>query len=272
MSHQGELPEFDESFNSHKRELFDQEYMTTKQALVRRIDDILRRTEGQAARTAMEDLNDRRYLEAKLSNLLDFRDRVRETTLFEHLEDWWCYEFAIDSHGTSLFLRHVSLSEIAENGHDEWLEVEEYDSRLKVIETRCRLLGVDEFASDRGVAPATIRVWIRRGKIRSAMKTASGWMVPEMAAPLKRGFTDAEYAWGVNLGDCPEGLKGLDEPGSVIIRKSHEKGRRAIWYTNINRTSITKYELGIPETERLELFLIGHPAVEYTGEREVIHQ
>jgi hypothetical protein len=272
MSRREELLELDEDLNARKRELFSQEYMTTKQALLRRIDDVVRRTEGQVSRSPEEDLEGRRYFEAKLGNLREFRDCVRETTLLEVLDEGWCYEFAIDSHGTSLLLRHVSLAEIADNGHDEWLEVEEYDSRLEVIETRCRLLSVDEFASERGVAPATIRVWIRRGKIRSAMKTASGWMVPEMAAPLRRGFTDAEYAWDVNLGDCTEGLEGLCEPGSVLIRKSREKGKRTVWYANADHTQGMEFELGISEAERLELFLIGHPAVEYTGDREVIHQ
>ena len=272
MSRREELLDLDEDLNARKRELFNQEYMTTKQALLHRIDDVVRRTEGQASRSPEEDLEGRRYLEAKLSNLREFRDCVRETTLFDALDEGWCYEFAIDSHGTSLLIRHVSLSAIADNGHDEWLEVEEYDSQLKVIETRCRLLSVDEFASERGVAPATIRVWIRRGKIRSAMKTASGWMVPEMASPLKRGFTDAEDEWGVNLGGCPGGLEALDEPGGVSIRKSREKGKRSIWYTNADHTSVSEFELTIPEMERLELFLIGHPAVEYTGDRETIHQ
>lgn len=272
MTRREEPLDLDEDLNARKRELFNQEYMTTKQALLRRIDAVVKRTEGQVSRCPEEDLEGRRYLEAKLSNLHGFRDCVRETTLFEALDEGWCYEFAIDSHGTSLLIRHVSLSDIADNGHDEWLEVEEYDSRLKVIETRCRLLSVDEFASDRGVAPATIRVWIRRGKIRSAMKTASGWMVPEMAAPLRRGFSDAVYAWDVNLGYCPEGLEELDEPGSVIIRKSRDKGKRAVLYTNADHTQGAEYELGISEAERLELFLIGHPAVEYTGDQEVIHQ
>lgn len=272
MSRREELLELDEDLNARKRELFSQEYMTTKHALLRRIDDVVKRTEGRVSRSPEEDLEGRRYLEAKLGNLREFSDCVRETTLFEVLDEEWCYEFAIDSHGTSLLLRHVSLAEIAGNGHDEWLEVEEYDSRLEVIETRCRLLSVDEFASERGVAPATIRVWIRRGKIRSAMKTASGWMVPEMAAPLRRGFADVEYAWDVNLEDCTEGLEGLCEPGSVLICKSRKKGKRTVWYANADHTQGTEFELGISEAERLELFLIGHPAVEYTGDREVIHQ
>ena len=272
MSRREELLELDEDLNARKRELFNQEYMTTKQALLRRIDDVAKRTEGQVSGTPEEALESRRYLEAKLGNLREFRNCVRETTLFEVLDEGWCYEFAIDSHGTSLLLRHVSLAEIADNGNDEWLEVEEYDSRLEVIETRCRMLSVDEFANEREVAPATIRVWVRRGKIRSALKTASGWMVPEMAAPLRRGFTDAEYAWGVNLGDCPEGFEKLYEPGSVLIRKSHEKGKRTVWYANADRTQGAEFELGISEAEKLELFLIGHPAVEYTGDREVIHQ
>ena len=272
MSRREELLELDEDLNARKRELFNREYMTTKQALLHRIDDVVKRTEGHVSESPEEDLESRRYLEAKLSNLREFRDCVRETTLFEVLGEGWCYEFAIDSHGTSLLLRHVSLAEIADNGNDEWLEVEEYDSRLEVIETRCRMLGVDEFANERGVAPATIRVWIRRGKIRSAMKTASGWMVPEMTAPLRRGFTDAKYAWDVNLGHCPEGLEELDEPGSVLIRKSHERGKRTVWYANADHTQEAKFELDISEAERLELFLIGHPAVEYTGNREVIRQ
>lgn len=272
MSRREELIDLDESLSFRKSELFNQEYMTTKQALLRRIDGVIRRTEGQAARSPKENLDGSRYLEAKLSNLHEFRHCVEGTTLFESLDDWWCYEFEFGSHGASLFLCHVALSEIVGNGNNEWLEIEEYDARLKIVETKCRLYTVDEFARDRGVAPATIRVWIRRGKIRSAMKTASGWMVPDMASPLKRGFTNAEYEWGVNLGGCPEGLEALDEPGGVTIRKSRNKGKRSVWYTNADHTSAAEFELSIPETERLELFLIGHPAVEYTGDRETIHQ
>ena len=148
MSRREELLGLDEDLNARKRKLFSREYMTTKQMLLRRIDDVVKRTEGQVSRSLEEDLEGKRYLEAKLGNLRGFRDCVRETTLFEVLDEVWCYEFAIDSHGTSLLLRHVSHAEIADNGHDEWLEVEEYDSQLKVIETRYRLLGVDEFASE----------------------------------------------------------------------------------------------------------------------------
>lgn len=224
MSRREELLELDEDLNARKRELFSQEYMTTKHALLRRIDDVVKRTEGRVSRSPEEDLEGRRYLEAKLGNLREFSDCVRETTLFEVLDEGWCYEFAIDSHGTSLLLRHVSLTEIAGNGHDEWLEVEEYDSRLEVIETRCRLLSVDEFASKRGVAPATIRVWIRRDKIRSAMKTASGWMVPEMAAPPQTRLRRCRVCMGREPGGLHRGPRRALRAGQRTHLQVPQKG------------------------------------------------
>lgn len=272
MSRREELIELDEDLRFRKLELFNQEFMTTKYALCRRIDDIVRRTERQLTRAPNDDQEARRYYEAKLNNLHEFWDCVTKITLFEILDEWWCYEFAIDSHGSSLFVSHVALAEINDNGHEEWLAIEEYDTRLKIIETKCKLYTVDEFAKARGAAPATVRVWIRRGKIRSAMKTASGWMVPEMTTPFKRGFTDARYEWDVNLGECPDGIEEICEPGSIDIRKSTKKGKRRAWYTSKDRTSVREYELTVPETERLELFLIGHPAVEYTGDQENISQ
>lgn len=93
-------------------------------------------------------------------------------------------------------------------------------------------------------------------------------MVPEMTTPFKRGFTDARYEWDVNLGECPDEIEEICEPGSIDIRKSTKKGKRRAWYTSKDRTSVREYELTVPETERLELFLIGHPAVEYTGDQE----
>lgn len=131
MSRREELLDLDEDLNARKRELFSREYMTTKQALLRRIDGVVKRTEGQVSRSLEEDLEGKRYLQAKLGNLRGFRDCVRETTLFGVLDEAWGYEFAIDSHGTSLFLRHVLHSEIADNGHDEWLEARNTTHNLR---------------------------------------------------------------------------------------------------------------------------------------------
>ncbi|MEE6159393.1 hypothetical protein VXJ24_09490 [Olsenella sp. YH-ols2221] len=91
MLRRDELLDLDEDLNARKRELFIREYMTTKQALLRRINDVVKRTEGQVSRSLEEDLEGKRYLQAKLGNLRGFRDCVRETTLFELLNEGWCY-------------------------------------------------------------------------------------------------------------------------------------------------------------------------------------
>lgn len=68
------LLDLDEDLNARKRDLFSREYMTTKQALPRRIDDVVKRTEGQVSRSPEEDLEGKCSLQAKLGNLRGLRD------------------------------------------------------------------------------------------------------------------------------------------------------------------------------------------------------
>ena len=272
MSSRDELLELDEDLRFRKLELFHQEFITTKHSLIRRISQIIGRTEGQISRLPNDDIETRRYLQAKKVNLQEFQETVESTPLFDSLDDWWCYEFAIGSLGTALYLRHVALAEIDGDEDNPWLSIEEYDARFKLIETRCDFLTTDEFAAERGVAPATIRVWIRRGKIRSAMKIGNGWMVPELTPPIKRGFTTAKYEWDVCLGNVPAGWERISDPGEIMIRQSSDKGKYVVWYYSKDGTIGKDYILDGTETEKLELYLIGQPTVEYTGDQEIISQ
>lgn len=272
MSRREELLELDEDLRFRKQELFHQEFITTKPSLISRIGQIISRTEGQISRLPDDDIETRRYLEAKKANLQKFQYTVESTPLFESLDDWWCYEFTIGSLGTTLHLRHVALAEISGDEDYPWLSIEEYDARFKLIETKCEFLTTDEFAEERGVAPATIRVWIRRGKIRSAMKIGNRWMVPELTPPIKRGFTSAKYEWDVCLGNTPAGWERISKPGMIMIHQSSDKGKYVVWYYSKDRTVDKDYILDGTETEKLELYLIGQPTVEYTGDQEIIRQ
>ena len=250
MSGRVELLEMDEELRFRKLELFRQEYIVSKTSLIHRIGDIIRRTEGQISRLPKEDTQTRRYLVAKKCNLQDFQETVGSTPLFEFLDDWWCYEFAIGSLGTALYLRHVALAEIEGDEDNPWLSIEEYDARFKIIESRCTFLTTDEFAEERGVAPATIRVWIRRGKIRSAMKIGNGWMVPELTPPIKRGFTTGRYEWNVYLGNVPSGLEWISAPGEITIRQSTDKTKFIVWYCRKDGTGLKDHILDGTETEK----------------------
>ena len=152
------------------------------------------------------------------------------------------------------------------------MSIEEYDAQFKLLETRCGFFTADEFAEERGVASSTIRVWIRRGKIRSALKVGNAWMVPKLTPPIKRGFSEARYEWDVYLGDVPAGFEAINEPGIMIIERSMQNGKYEAWYYNKNRAVPRCFILGGAETEKLELYLIGESAIEYTGDTTVISQ
>ena len=272
MSGRDELLELDEELQQRKIELFDQEFMVSKAMLVRRIKQVVQRLDGQIARTPADNLEKKAFHIEQKSNLIEFLKCVENTTLFEDLEPWWFYKFEIGSWGTELYICHADSAEVEGNGHDEWIHIYSIDAEFKLIETKCEYLSAEEFARQRGVAPATIRVWIRRGKIRSAMKDANGWMIPKLAAPIDKGYSDAEYRWNVYIANIPAGFEQIQYPGEIYIKKIPDNiGYRANYY-NHNGELKKSYDLSKAEKEKLESYLISNPAIQYIGDKEIIMQ
>ena len=277
MSGRDEMIEFDEDLQREKLEHFQQEYIVSKNGLLQRIQQIINRTDGRIGRTPTDNIEMKEYLASKRENLKEFKRLVNSSPLFEYLDDWWCYEFTIGSTGTALYLRHVSLAEIdgvdPEADHQTgWLTIEEYDARYKLLECKCRYLTSEEFAEERGAAMNTVRVWIRRGKIRSAMKIGNAWMIPELTAPFKRGFTQARYQWSTYLSGVPSGFEFISEPGEVMIRQTDSKGKFVVSYNAQDGARSKDNVVDSTSVESLELYLIAQPAVEYTGDLEIVRQ
>ena len=269
--------EYDEEYERQKIELFRQEYIVSKTDLLRRIDNSVRLTRSQISRTSSDNYEQLHYLEAKYNNLAKFQRLVDSSPLFKHLEDWWCYEYSISSIGTVLFLRHVASADI--DGFDPdadhqtgWLTIEEYDAKYKLIDCRCNYLTTEDFAAQRGVVANTIRVWIRRGKIRTATKIGNAWMIPELTPPFKRGFTNAEYMWDDYLNDIIPEYEEIIAPGTISIYKSQNNGSFIARYASQDNTERREYTLTVPELERLELSLISNPLVEFISDQEIIKQ
>lgn len=278
MSGREELLELDESWEQRKLELFRREYIVTRYNLERHIRQEITTTERRLAQIRESSPDMEPYLSAKVRNLEEFEQLVKRSPLFDRLDDWWSYEFTISNLGTTLYLRHVALAEIEgydpDSEHDSgYLTIQEYDGKYKLLECRCRMLTTEEFAKGHGAAASTVRVWIRRGKIRSALKVGNAWMVPELTAPFSRGFRDASYEWSIPLSDTPTEYEWLCEPGSVIIRRSSDNKSQyhVIYWTQDETTNRTR-TLDNIDVEKLELFLIGQPAVEYTSDMEIIRQ
>lgn len=268
---------YDPDVDQMKLDLFQQEYIVTREKLIKRIADTITSIEGQINRSCTASTEQIRYLEAKKENLMEFQTLVINKPLFESLDDWWCYGIVISSTGTTLFLNHVSSAEImdydTEADHQTgWLSIEEYDAEYKLIDCRCSYLSTEEFAERCGIAVDTVRIWIRRGKIRSAMKIGNAWKIPNLTAPFTRGFTDAKYEWNVYLSGLPSQIEGIAAPGEILIQQTKDKKGFYVWYQSKDASEHHQYMLQGSEVGSLELYLIAQPAVEYKGEQEIINQ
>lgn len=149
--------------------------------------------------------------------LEEFWSKTASTTLPEPLPDWWYYSFEITASGIKLMLNHVEWSYC--NGFDCWR-----DQRFTLIEVPAKLLTVSEFAQLHGTQVVTVRQWIRRGKIRSAVKVGKEWRIPELAEMRKeRGYVSCRYNWSLELTDLPEKYAWLNQFESALFEQDEEE-------------------------------------------------
>ena len=140
------------------------------------------------------------------SLLARFEKEVSETTLPEPLNDWWNFSYRITTSGIQLFLNFYSWS-----SYSTTYEVERTD-KFVLIDVSSKLLTVAEYAQIYGVDQVTVRQWIRRAKIRDAVKAGREWRIPELAEmPTEKGYTPCQYVWSEELRNLPEGYDFLNE-------------------------------------------------------------
>lgn len=214
-----------------------------------------------------------------------FYSQCARATLPEPLPKWWFYSYAITSTGIRLQLNHLDWSCCA--GFDCVR-----DERFTLVETPATLLTVSEFARQYGIEVVTVRQWIRRGKIRSAIKNGKEWRIPELAELRKnRGYTPCRYNWTSQLTDLPEKFSWLDQFESARFWQDCEKKNQFRVALDARKKDPSEFQswkeleqkrlevLGVvpglcldeagnllltgQEREELELYLIASPLVHY---------
>ena len=199
------------------------------------------------------------YYYAYLNLLKKLRQKIYGTVLFNDLEDFWFYSMSITSSGACLDINWAYDCEI--HG-DKKLSVKSGQT-LTLLSVPAKYLTVAEYANDYGVDPGTVRQWIRRGKLRSAKKVGTIWMIPEMTAPPSRGYLPARYAINEELCDLPEEFSFLSGCQKIAIYDRHgETGAFTVYCTDKNY-KIDEVIVDTAKRERLEVYLISHPDVEY---------
>ena len=138
------------------------------------------------------------------------------------------------------------------------------DQAYRLFSVDSKLLTVEEYADRYRVETVTVRQWIRRGKIRTAIKYGNEWRIPELTELPTRGRSDALYFLDedIELEKKYEYLRGCHS--LWIIQDDYNK---KLYQITLHGKDITKeYRVmyfDVKEKEQLELYCISSPHIHY---------
>ncbi len=85
--------------------------------------------------------------------------------------------------------RAFGLEQQDENGNNHAI----VPYRKTIYFVKFPLLSVTAYAEMHNIEQVTVRQWIRRGKLRTAIRNGRDWLIPVTTVPPIRGFTTAKY-------------------------------------------------------------------------------
>lgn len=245
-------------YDEDKLEHFKRETAQTKE-------DVLRSVRLQIFMTEKGSFQDKEHSAAFYAKYLDlmkrFKNAVEKTVLFEKLEDWWYYTWQIDESGASLILSHIDDVDFADPEKEEESTFFISDQEFVLLRLDTKLLTIEEYAEGYGVGVGTVRQWIRRGKLRSAVKYGREWRIPELAEVTKRGYVYGYYVWTNYLTDLPDEYSFMNDYISVSISQNEDnKSMYEIVFGGKGKERKTLV-METKEKEKFELMLISNPMI-----------
>lgn len=236
--------------------------LTTKEEVLDFIDKMLRIINSYSERDKKRSSS---YYHTVNEIMNEFRDLVDSAKLVENIDDFWCYDIDFDQVRIALILEYYNVK-----GEDGDRLIEEREASYTLISISSELLNVEQFAALHDVEEGTVRQWIRRGKIRTAIKEGKEWRIPELTEKPDRGYSDASYAWYKELTDLPDGFDFLNDYCFAQLKQNSEDKKEYIvdlyGEENAEKEEFDKHhciKLTKREVENLELFLISNKDVYY---------
>lgn len=239
--------------------LFHSQVMTEKS-------DVLKNVHWQivAAQEELEDADLARipFLRTLITMLGKFEQLIDRTPMFTAPDDFWAYSFEIASVGITLNLEHYSSIQFDSENE---IEDSEVDATFPLFSVKSSLLSVDDFAKLYNVKPVSVRQWIRRGKLRTAIKTGPEWRIPELTEFPARGYRPARYEWTEKLSDLPDEYKILADYNSAEF--TQDASDKNMYHVALSGDAgDASLSCNIKAREQLELILISNPLVTYVSD------
>lgn len=244
--------------NKSVQEQLRESWLTTKE-------DVLSWLSGEIERVNDKSKKDKKhsaafyYAYTKL--LIEFHEKISGTILFKHLEDFWHYTIGVSSAGAVLSLCYLPNYSIDEEKRT--ITLYGAGQELPIITVRGQYLTVEEYAAEYEVGAGTVRQWIRRGKIRTAIKVGKEWIIPELTELPGRGYQSASYMYNGALSDLPEEYEFLNGYTVVMINQDREDRQKFKVTVGAGGKRPVDRVMDAKEREKLELFLISRPDVHY---------
>lgn len=194
----------------------------------------------------------------KLLNKVIFEFATRQ--IFPAPEGWY-YSFSITNIDASLYIRHVSSPEHGKEPDSKTSQEVIYDESFRLICYPTNLMPVDDYAKINGIEPVTVRQWIRRGKLRTAVKIGGEWRIPEITDTPSRGFTSVRYYNNGRLFILPQNYNCLNQqPFYIDIYPAEKKGFCQILLDGMP-AKLSGDLIPDSEREKIELALISTPGM-----------
>lgn len=194
-------------------------------------------------------------LEKMLEKLADF-------DLPDLSGQYWRYTYTFTGTGIELEMEHLGCVIVSQEEVEYHTEIA--DGSIRVFSVNCRLLSVEEYAKLKHVENVTVRQWIRRGKISSAFKQGSEWLIPELAYVAQGNYQEKMFILPPELQNLPEQFSYLKGISTVKIKKNPGVDTYKIRLTPRSSDSGTfriEDEISAGEREKLELYLISESSI-----------
>lgn len=242
------------SFLKSKNEIefFDQNHLTSTDD----VDKAICKTITEAEHSLFGSPQDIALKKIKIDLLTRFYQSLKNHVLFDFSGTAWCYWIRITCNGIELHMGHCYMLSIVE----DTITSTAYDSDYCILKTESRMLTLEEYAQIVNVKAPTLRQWIKRGKLRTAVKYGDEWRVPEYTPLPLYGYTSATYfiKEGASV-SFPDKYQYLSDVDFFTIYQDENK-------TNFHLStgpSTCIHDLSSEEREELEMFCQLNPDIEY---------
>lgn len=225
---------------------------TTKNAVVAMLNNVSRTVVSEMRENPKHTIQYYNALSMLLSNVTM---EIASRNLFDAPQEWF-FSFEISNKNAALYLKHVAELQKA----DDKSILLDIDEMFRLVNYPVKLLTVEDYAKISKIAPVTVRQWIRRGKIRSAIKIGGEWRIPEITDPPTRGYTPVRYYNSSgSLLPFPEelGFPFNQQPSVIDIYQAKDKKGYVVLF-DYAPAFLPQRLLTDAEREKLELMLISN--------------